>query len=175
MQGPPSPQRSGKEVWGKRILIFGVVALFVCGIGIYSQIDSMFKHTDPRLSGANEVAVDELAQFELAAGCQQAWVLLEMKDVQFTLRGMDGVDIDTSACVEDGSEGLEPMGKNGESFTKIGEWDLDNGEYRALATCPVDAINCEENGTVWMVDRGAILEGFISYWDRCLVVYAHCV
>ena len=162
MQGLPSPQPSGKEVWGKRILIFGVVALFVCGIGIYSQIDSMFNHTDPRLSGANEAVVDELAQFELGAGCQQAWVLPEMKDVEFSLQGMDGVEIDTSACVNDGSEGLEPMGKNGEVFIKIGEWDLAKGEYRALATCPEEAVNCEGNGTVWVVDRGAILEGFMG-------------
>ena len=162
MQGLPSSQPSGKEVWGKRILIFGVVALFVCGIGIYSQIDSMFNHTDPRLSGANEATVDELAQFELEAGCQQAWVLSEMKDVEFTLQGMDGVEIDTSACVDDGSEGLEPMGKNGEFFIKIGEWDVSKGEYRALATCPAEAINCEANGTVWMVDRGAILDGFMG-------------
>lgn len=165
MQSVPSSSPSGKAVWGKRVLIIGVIALFASGIGIYTQMDSMFDHTDPRISASAEITVDELAQFNLSVGCQRAWVLPEMADVDFVLQNMDGTEIESGTCSDNGREGedLQPMGAMGEQFVNIGEWEIkQEGEFRALATCSAEAVKCEEGGKAWMLERDAILEGFMG-------------
>ena len=163
MQPIPVQPSSGKSVWGRRILFTGVVALFICGIGFYSQMDAFTKHTDPRLSGAQEIAIDELTQFNLSSGCHQAWVLPETQDVDIGLQTMDGSKVDKSKC--DSAEGgeLQPMGKNSETFVKVGEWDIGKGEYRAIATCQESGTDCDvEKGAVWVMERDSMLEGLMG-------------
>ena len=67
VQPIPVQQPTGKSVWGRRILFSGVAALVICGIGFYSQMDAFTEHTDPRLSGAEEVTIDELTQFNMSS------------------------------------------------------------------------------------------------------------
>ncbi len=163
MQPIPVQPSTGKSVWGRRILFSGVVALVVCGIGFYSQMDSFTEHTDPRLSGAQEIAIDELTQFNLSSGCHQAWVLPETEDVDVVLQTMNGSEVKESKCgAAEGGE-LQPMGGNGESFVKVAEWDVGRGEYRSIATCQEGGTDCDvDEGVVWMMERDSMLEGLMG-------------
>ena len=126
-------------------------------------MDSFTEHTDPRLSGAQEMSIDELTQFNLSSGCHQAWVLPETEDVDVVLQTMDGTEVEESKC--DAAEGgeLQPMGRNSESFTKVAEWDVGKGEYRAIATCQESGTDCDvEAGAVWVMERDSMLEGLMG-------------
>ena len=163
MQPIPVQPSTGKSVWGRRILFIGVATLLICGIGFYSQMDSFTEHTDPRLSGAEEVTIDELTQFNLSSGCHQAWVLPETEDVDIVLQTMDGTEVEESKCDAAESGELQPMGRNGESFIKVGEWEVGKGEYRSIATCQEDGKDCDvDEGVVWVMERDAMLEGLMG-------------
>jgi hypothetical protein len=95
-------------------------------------MDAFTKHTDPRLSGAQEIAIDELTQFNLSSGCHQAWVLPETQDVDIGLQTMDGSKVDKSKCGSAEGGELQPMGKNSETFVKVGECDIRPFQYPIL-------------------------------------------
>ena len=154
--------KSGRSIWGKRLLIAGAIIMFVCGIGFYSQMGSFTEHTDPRLAGAAEVPVDEATSISLDGGCHQAWVLSKMKDVDIELETDNGSKVEESDCDAAVEGELEPIGADGESFIQVGEWDLPKGEFHAFAFCADDATKCDSDGIVWVMERDSMMEGLMG-------------
>ena len=162
MQSLNPPPTGESPAWGKRILIFGGVLFLICIIGFFSQMDSLTKHLDPRLSGAIEISIDDTQIMELEGGCYKVWSLNGMEDANLEIRNSNSTVIESGGCGPS-SEGVwEPIGENQEQFIFIDEWVIKSGNYSLSATCIEGDVDCQSDGKVWMIKEGEVLEDLME-------------